>query len=236
MIKAVFFDLDGTLLPMDLDVFTKEYLSTLCRRMTRYGYEPKELANTIWQGTRLMYKNDGKRTNEEVFWDYFRQVYGERATEDKDRFEEYYRTDFPKVRNVCGFNESAGRVVKEIANMGFVTVLATNPIFPSVATEIRAGWTGVDIKDFRYYTTYENSHYTKPNLNYYSEILERLNLSAEEVVMIGNDTLDDMIAERLGMKVFLVTDDLINKSGEDISKYPHGNLEDSLEYVKSLIK
>lgn len=235
MLKAVFFDLDGTLLPMDLDVFTGAYFKTLCQRMSGYGYDARELADTIWNGTRLMYTNDGRRTNEEVFWDKFRETYGDRVTTDKDRFEEYYNTDFQAVRAVCGFNESAGRVVREISDMGLVTVLATNPIFPSVATEIRTGWAGVDISDFHYYTTYENSHYTKPSLKYYSEILEHLGLSAEEVVMIGNDTLDDMVAERLGMRVFLVTDDLINKNGEDISKYPHGTLDDALEYVKTIL-
>ena len=69
------------------------------------------------------------------------------------------------------------------------------------------------------------AHYCKPNLNYYKELLERLNLTPEECLMIGNDVDDDMIVEKLGMKVFLLTDCLINKSGADISVYPHGSYD-----------
>ena len=45
---------------------------------------------------------------------------------------------------------------------------------------------------------------------------------------------DDMIAATLGMKVFLLTDCLINKSGEDINTYPHGGFSDLISYIKSL--
>ena len=37
--------------------------------------------------------------------------------------------------------------------------------------------------------------------------------------MVGNDVADDMITENLGMKVFLMTECLLNKNNEDISKY-----------------
>ena len=44
--------------------------------------------------------------------------------------------------------------------------------------------------------------------------------------MVGNDVEDDMIAEAIGMKVFLLTDCLINKDNKDISKYPQGSFDD----------
>ena len=51
--------------------------------------------------------------------------------------------------------------------------------------------------------------------------------------MVGNDVQEDMVAEQLGMKVFLMTDDLINRDGGDISRYPQGGFEDLLEYLES---
>ena len=83
-------------------------------------------------------------------------------------------------------------------------------------------------------TTYENSSYSKPSEGYYREILEKLELAPEECLMVGNDTRDDMSADSLGMRVFLLTDCLINENNVDISKYPHGSFFELCEYIKNL--
>ena len=57
---------------------------------------------------------------------------------------------------------------------------------------------------------------------------------AEECLMVGNDIGEDMIAETLGMHVFLLTDCLINKKNVDITRYPHGNFSDLQNYLFSL--
>ena len=49
--------------------------------------------------------------------------------------------------------------------------------------------------------------------------------------MVGNDVTEDMVAETVGMKVFLLTDCLINREGKDISVYPHGGFEQLLEFL-----
>ena len=92
-IKMVLFDLDGTLLPMDQDVFVNAYFTTLLQKMAPHGYEPKSFLDTMWRGVYAMIKNDGTRTNEEAFWRVFGGVYGERVVEDKPAFEAYYNVD-----------------------------------------------------------------------------------------------------------------------------------------------
>ena len=52
--------------------------------------------------------------------------------------------------------------------------------------------------------------------------------------MVGNDVRDDMSAADVGMKVFLLTDCLINKKNADISLYPHGGFDDLVRYIDSL--
>jgi hypothetical protein len=52
--------------------------------------------------------------------------------------------------------------------------------------------------------------------------------------LLGNDADEDMIAETLGMKVFLLKDCIINKDNKDISIYPNGSFGELMEYVKSL--
>ena len=88
MIKAILFDLDGTLLPMDQDVFVKKYLELLTEKSISYGYKPESIAQTIWQGTYYMIKNDGSSTNEEIFWDVFTKNHGKEALKDKFIFDD----------------------------------------------------------------------------------------------------------------------------------------------------
>lgn len=112
--------------------------------------------------------------------------------------------------------------------------LATNPIFPARATQWRIQWAGLQPEDFELYTTYENSTHSKPNPNYNRDVLTQLKVKPEECLMVGNDVGEDMIAEQLGMKVFLLTDCLINKTGEDIDQYPHGGFDALAELLSTL--
>lgn len=234
VIKAVLFDLDGTLLPMDQDVFVQSYLKRMAVKMAAHGYDAKKLVEGIWAGTGAMVKNDGAKTNEEVFWDVFRMVLGEDARRSEPLLEEFYRNEFQNVRNDCGFHPGAAEIVAHIKSKGLTVILATNPLFPAIATESRMAWAGLDRNDFALYTTYEGSRHCKPNLDYYRDILARMDLKAEECVMVGNDVSEDMIASRLGMQVFLLTDCMINKHNEDISAYPQGSFGELTAFIDSI--
>jgi hypothetical protein len=52
--------------------------------------------------------------------------------------------------------------------------------------------------------------------------------------MVGNDVGDDMVAEALGMKVFLLTDCLINKTDRSVEEFPNGNFDDLRKYIEEL--
>ena len=53
--------------------------------------------------------------------------------------------------------------------------------------------------------------------------------------MIGNDTEDDMIAQTVGMQVFLLTDCLVNRKNKDVDAYPHGSLDHLLRYLDAVL-
>ena len=235
-ITTVLFDLDGTLLPMDQEQFVRAYFGALSQKLMAVGYQPKQLVAAVWQGTEAMIRNDGAQTNESAFWSVFTQIFGEQAKEDLPHFDDFYQTDFDKVQAVCGYKKEAAETLALVKELGFQTALATNPIFPAVATRKRIAWAGLSESDFAFYTTYENSRYCKPNLKYYEEVLARMGVSAEECLMVGNDVGEDMVAQKLGMKVFLLTDCLINKAEKDISKYPHGSFEELKTYIKAIRK
>lgn len=233
-IRYILFDLDGTLLPMDQDVFIKAYFSRLAAKLAPHGYDPEKLIKAIWGGTAAMVKNDGSVTNEDAFWNYFCTVFGEDARKDEPIFADFYQTEFQQVQQSCGFDPRAAETIAKLKDMGYTLVLATNPIFPAVATESRMIWAGLERSDFVLYTTYENSRHCKPNPDYYRDILAQIGAMPEECLMVGNDVTEDMIAASLGMKVFLLTDCLINKHNQDMGCYPYGSFDVLMEFIQTL--
>ena len=233
-IKAILFDLDGTLLPMDQDLFMKYYFGELAKKLVPLGYNKDTLVGDVWAGTKAMVMNDGSRTNEEAFWDTFCKLVGKDCRVDMPIFDEFYRTEFCKAKAACQPTPVAKEVIDLIKASDKRLILATNPLFPAVATENRISWAGLSKEDFELVTTYENSRYCKPNPKYYVEILEKTGLAPGECLMVGNNAEEDMIAETLGMKVFLLTDCLINEKNADITKYPQGGFEELRTYLTKL--
>ena len=233
-VTTVLFDLDGTLLPMDQDLFAMTYLKGLAARVASAGYDPKALMGAIWKGTEAMMVNDGSCLNEARFWQVFTALMGETALEDMPYFDAYYREDFDKVREVCGFNPAAREIIDLVKSRGLRPVLATNPFFPAIATHKRVVWAGLQPEDFAYITTYENSSFCKPNPYYYRELLEKLELRPEECVMVGNDAHEDTAAAQLGIPVFLLTDCLLNKKNLDYSQYPQGSFPELRTFLENL--
>ena len=233
-IQTVLFDLDGTLLPMDQDVFVKSYLGRIAKAMALHGYDPDKLVKAIWSGTDAMVRNDGSRLNEAVFWDTFAGFFGTPTPQERALFDAFYREGFPAVQESCGFTPRAKEVLDKVKALGMQAVLATNPIFPAAATHQRVQWAGLQTSDFLHITTYENASFCKPNPDYYREILHKLGLAPEECLMVGNDATEDMVAETLGMQVFLLTPCLINKHDLDLSRWPRGDFDALLDYLDKL--
>lgn len=230
-INTILFDLDGTLLPMDQEKFVNGYFKMLAAKLAPYGYEPQQLINAILAGIEAMIKNDGSQLNEDAFWKRFVEIYGDKVLTDKPVFEDFYKNEFQDARSFCGFNPKAAETVRSLKDKGYRVVLATNPLFPSIATESRIRWAGLEPSEFDLYTTYENTSYCKPNLDYYRDILKRIDCRPEECLVVGNDVGEDMVVEALGLQVFLLTDCLINTQKKDITAYPHGSFEQLLSML-----
>lgn len=234
MMDTILFDLDGTLLPMDQDAFVKVYFTEISKKCAKYGFEPQQVTRAIWSGTKAMVGNDGSRTNEKVFWEYFAEALGQEVLELKPVLEKFYSEEFHLVRTCTQANQRAADVIAALKAKGYTVILASNPVFPKVAYRSRASWIDVDLEDFLFVTPYEEFHYCKPSLGYYQEILARAGKEPQQCMMVGNDVQEDGCASRLGMACYLVTDNLINEENEDFSHFPHGSFEDFYHYAQNL--
>lgn len=215
MKKAVLFDLDGTLLPMDNDAFTKYYLTLLGAKFQTLGYDGKACVKAVWKGLTYMVSNQGEHTNEEAFWTGFLSdvTLLHSQQELNDLLIGFYKKEFAKAKQATQPTSISREIVEKARKNADFVILATNPIFPSSAVEQRLSWIHLTKEDFDYVTTYENSHFCKPNPKYYEEILANMNLLPEDCIMIGNDIQEDMIpASQIGIDSFLVIDHQIGES------------------------
>ena len=237
MLNTILFDLDGTLAPFAQDEFIQVYFKALVQRLTPMGYDGKKLVAALWKGVDAMVSNDGSQTNRQRFWDTFTRELGIQALALESILEDFYAREFDSVRSVMRENADRGPLIRGLREKGYTLVLATNPVFPAAAVETRLRWVGLASGDFDWVTTYENSRRSKPDPDYYRDILARIGKRGEECLMIGNNPVDDMAALEAGMSAYLVTDCIENPGGVPVERYPHGSfrmMQASLEKLPGI--
>ena len=232
MFDAIFFDLDGTLLPMDYASFTKGYLSLLAKAVSPLGYRPDTMIPAMWKGVEAMMKNDGSETNYRRFWESFFAILGEEHYEHVASFDAFYEKDFHQA---AAFTTPAPDYAKQAIALARQkagqVVLATNPLFPRVAVRSRLAWAGLAETDFDHITDYENSSFCKPNPAYFTQIASTLGVDPKRCLMIGNHTEEDIhAAQAAGLSTFLLTDCLIAEG--EMPETPKGSFEDLFRYLQ----
>lgn len=232
MTKTILFDLDGTLLPIDIEEFVKSYLvsiSSFCAHMV----EPKYFTGTLLKSTGIMLRNEGPLTNEEAFMADFIPAIGHNRESISSLLESYYTGEFPNLKKFAGQAELSDLIVQAVINKNYRIILATNPIFPRLAIEERMRWAGIKDFPWSYVTTYENSTACKPNLKYYRELINKFDLNPQDCWMIGNDSHEDMAASRLGFKTYLVTDYLLERNKDYPEPEGKGTLKELLNFIET---
>ena len=224
MIDTIFFDLDGTLLPMDQDHFVEEYFQRLTHALVKLGYDAKLCMHGIAEATKQMMLNKGPHLNEALFWKHFTELTNIDKADVEVDIHEFYVNDFQNVIKTTQPIDDIQGTIDVIKDKGYQLVLATNPLFPEIATYSRIKWANLNRDSFTEITTYENYHASKPHLEYYQEILKKVDREAHHVLMVGNDVSEDLSIAKLGAKTYLVTDNLIN----------HHELEIESDYVGTM--
>lgn len=235
MIDTVLFDLDGTLLPMDMERFMKAYFEAVSKSFYDV-MEPKAFIKNIMLATNYMVENtEPHKTNRQAFEEEFSRLMGCDINPLMGRFIDFYSTEFKKLKDTV--SPQPQPLCREIVNIllykGYDVVLATNPLFPQIAIEERIRWSGIEVGAFKAITTFEGMHFCKPKLEYYKEIMEIINKEPKNCMMVGNDVEEDMVASELGMKTFLLEDYIISRGSELPPIDYRGSYEDLYDFVRN---
>lgn len=236
MFEAILFDLDGTLLDIDMNYFLPQYFNKMMVLAKTHGIKDVEqMAKQIYKSTDVMIEDiNPQTTNEEVFMRDFLSKFSQ-LNKDKaiEFFNHFYTTGFPELKEHTKTFPGVPEMMANVFDKGLKVVIATNSVFPRSAIEQRLNWAGVGGFDFELITSYEIMHACKPHLAYYEEIANHIGVSPTKCLMVGNDIGEDLTAGQIGMKTFLVEDRLIDK-GIDLKPTWRGNLQSLFKFFDKL--
>lgn len=232
--QAILFDLDGTLLPMDVETFTRHYFGALVKELSPLGFTAESLFKPFWVATKAMMSNTTGKLNADVFWETFTALTGMERAKLEPICDAFYLDGFHACRAASQANPLAAEAVRLAREKADRVVLATNPLFPMDGQRTRLSWIGLTPEDFDLVTCYTSARHCKPNPAYFTDICDQLGLDPAQCLMIGNDDREDMhCAAAVGMPGYLVTDcRLIDR--EHPWTGPQGSFADMIEMLRKL--
>ncbi|MBE0475503.1 MAG: HAD family hydrolase [Coriobacteriia bacterium] len=208
--RGILFDLDGTLLDIDLDAFLARYFAALETAMEPLlaptGLSGPEALGALSAATRSMAEPHPGRTNRDVFHEDFLRRTGIDLDETWDLFENFYAEEYPALGDGCGPKSGARDAVLAALELGLKVAVATNPIFPVTAINHRLAWAGLSDLPIHAVTAYETMHACKPLPEYFRQTAGLLGVEPGQCMMVGDDRFLDMAAGDVGMLTYYVGD------------------------------
>ena len=208
MIKAVLFDLDDTLLDLNLTAFVARYLFGLSGVLGLVGNLPAPVLQPALASSFLELDREDRTdplTNRELFNQSFYAKTGIPLDDPviADAVTAYERTVVPAYRG--GIVSAAPRrgmkaAVERTHELGLRCALASNPVFSLEIDEVRMAWADVGADDFELISTIDNSRRSKPCADYYLDFIGALGLKPQECLMVGNDARRDCPRPAIGLR------------------------------------
>ncbi|WP_291288436.1 HAD family hydrolase [Enorma sp.] len=214
MLKAVAFDMDDTLLSINLSAFIAVFLRDEARLLADISRKNPLSAFAGLVGVlRDLNSNvrdaDDARTNRAFFDEEIERRMGIPLADPviADAFKFFEREVLPHCNDpVIGARPRAGahQAVELLLERGMRIALLTNPSFSRSCIECRMAWGDMLDMPFELVTCMENSTRCKPSPRYYLEAIGALGLEPEEVLMVGNDPKRDFPVPDCGIQTAYV--------------------------------
>ncbi len=232
-LQAVLFDLDGTLIDVDMDRFVPLYLRRLTARMSDLA-EPSKTTAVLHRAVVEMFANtDHEKTLETILHDALQTELLISAEHYNERLELFCQEDLNDLQPLVKEHPLSRQLIEACLERGLQVVVATNPIFPRTVVDARLTWGKLDDLPFQLVTAYETSHFCKPNPAYFDEVLAQLQVPAEACLMVGNDTQHDTAASLVGIRTCLLTPWRIDRPGERFKADWEGRHEELLPLLQA---
>ncbi len=230
--RAVLFDLDGTLLQVEMRDFIPRYIAGFhgfCDDLVDHD----ALRRAMRAGIHLLLETeDGSRTNEARLFAFLaaRLQLDERLL--RERFGRYLAEGLESLADTVESIPEAENLLNHCQQAGVPMVLATNPVFPQALIEARCRWAGIDLDAFTMFTSFENSRYCKPQAGYFNEIAAGLKVEPGDCLMVGNDTSHDLSACEVGMTTWLVDPFMLEREGPTWNPHHRGDHGELLDFLQ----
>jgi len=202
-IKTILFDMDSTLNEIDERSFSKEYFGTLHKNYFSDLTEDYFFDNLTDITRHVMVSSIPNELNIETFMNEMSKCFHRPPKELLNSFMSFYENEYDKLKKYVKPVKGAKKAIKNCLAKGYDVVIATTPVFPEVAINKRLKWGNIDKFDYKLITHAENMHFSKPRVEYYTEILKKIGRTANDCIMVGNEFLGDIVAPtKMGMKTF----------------------------------
>ena len=225
MLKAVLLDLDNTLVLFDEPDYYRRFTGELADFFSDL-IDPGSFRDRLFGAISALGRNRGRMPNHRFFLHAFTEGTGMSQEDAWRRFMSFYETRYEPFGAVVGVPDGLFEVLAHLAGTGLRRVITSNPFFPVIAQKKRLAWAGIDDTQFDFFTHMENMSYIKPQLDYYRQVCEHIDVRPEECLMVGNDPVNDAAASGIGMRLYLTTDagaiDYTSLSGDDPPGAPAG--------------
>lgn len=214
VLKAVVFDMDETLLSINLNAFILRYFKDVSSMLADIGR--RSHGGTMARlGTILVDLNANRRsgTDNRTNLEFYQEEVERRCgicLSDPLIYEAftYYDREVLPYKNDDMINAKAmpgaHAALQAVQNAGLRCALFTNPSFPQGAIECRMGWGEMADAPFELVTHMGNATRCKPDATYYLEQLQVMGLEPHEVLMVGNDPKRDFPSPACGIQTAYV--------------------------------
>ena len=212
MIRAVLFDLDDTLLSLNLTAFLARYVNgasgLLCRASGKVRVNIMAAYARAWLAVEAETRRD-RLTNEQLINKIVFEQTGIPLDDPAiaDMICCYERTVVPRMGSGIVRAQpmpGAREAVDCVHDLGLVCALATNPVVSHACDVARLHWAGFDEGDFALISCAENSTRSKPWAGYYEEFCGKLGVTPDECLMVGNDARRDFAHPECGLRTIYV--------------------------------